>query len=165
MLTCPCNVEPLTPHFYIVQLGLTFFLNSLGAVLTCSHDLCFEHSLEHFFSFENYQFCSCEILQYITYSCYHNDPDIHFQMSKFNVRRKRSIIRYTCYVVIVTLVIKIVHQMSGNSYLRQDRDKVIEPGIKEVQIFKSSFSYDLYSQHCHLSLVVRNPVFGVSDQV
>ena len=23
MLTCPCNVYPLTPHFYIVKLGST----------------------------------------------------------------------------------------------------------------------------------------------
>ena len=23
MLTCPCNVDPLTPHFYIVKLGFT----------------------------------------------------------------------------------------------------------------------------------------------
>ena len=23
MLTCPCNVDPLTPHFYIVNLGFT----------------------------------------------------------------------------------------------------------------------------------------------
>ena len=26
MLTCPCNEYPLTPHFYIVKLGFTFFL-------------------------------------------------------------------------------------------------------------------------------------------
>ena len=23
MLTCPCNVYPITPHFYIVKLGFT----------------------------------------------------------------------------------------------------------------------------------------------
>ena len=23
MITCPCNVDPLTPHFYIVKLGFT----------------------------------------------------------------------------------------------------------------------------------------------
>ena len=23
MQTCPCNVDPLTPHFYIVKLGFT----------------------------------------------------------------------------------------------------------------------------------------------
>ena len=85
-------------------------------------------------------FYSCEILQYITYSCYRNDPDIYFQMSKFNMTRKRSIIRYTCYVVIVTFVIIIAYQMSGISYLRQDRDKVNEQGMEEVQIFKSSYS-------------------------
>ena len=59
MLTCPCNVHPLTPRFYIVNLRLAlvyFFayicsktyivgtrLNRLTeAALTCTHDLCFE---------------------------------------------------------------------------------------------------------------------------
>ena len=60
MLTCPCNVDPLTPHFYVVKWGLqeyTFFLflfqnidcgyslephSFIEAVLTCTHNLCFE---------------------------------------------------------------------------------------------------------------------------
>ena len=59
MKTCPCNVYPLEPHFYIVKLGFAgvylFFLfllqnidcgylfNRLSeAVLTCTHNLCFE---------------------------------------------------------------------------------------------------------------------------
>ena len=53
--TCPCNVYPLEPHFYIAKLGYAgvylFFLflfqnidcgYSLETVLTCTHNLCFE---------------------------------------------------------------------------------------------------------------------------
>ena len=29
MLTCPCNVDPLTPHFYIVKLGVTAVYSGL----------------------------------------------------------------------------------------------------------------------------------------
>ena len=65
MLTCPCNVWPLTPHFYIVKMGLsryTFFLfllynivcvNSLEppieAVLACTHNLCFEQKRKNIY--------------------------------------------------------------------------------------------------------------------
>ena len=49
MLTCPCNVDPLTPHFYLVKLGFrgTLFLifaikHRLWVLLTCTHNLCFE---------------------------------------------------------------------------------------------------------------------------
>ena len=49
--TCPCNVYPLDFHFYIAKLGYAGTLDcwySLEpprrgkAVLTCTHDLCFE---------------------------------------------------------------------------------------------------------------------------
>ena len=54
--TCPCNAEPLKPHFYIVKLGFTgvyiFFLIFASkhrlrilvrtASLTCTHNQCFE---------------------------------------------------------------------------------------------------------------------------
>ena len=47
--TCQCNVYPLEPHFYIVKLGFTgvylfflFLLQNIEAVLTCTHNLCFE---------------------------------------------------------------------------------------------------------------------------
>ena len=54
--TCPCNIYPLEPHFYIAKLGYAgvylFFLfllqnidcgNRLGeAVLTCTQNICFE---------------------------------------------------------------------------------------------------------------------------
>ena len=57
--TCPCNIYPIEPHFYIAKMGYAgvypFFLfllqnidcgyslERLGeAVLTCTHNLCFE---------------------------------------------------------------------------------------------------------------------------
>ena len=58
MITSPCKVYPLTPHFY-------------EAVLTCSHDHCFEQK-SHNFSSENYHFNNCEILQYIARTCLRN---------------------------------------------------------------------------------------------
>ena len=57
MLTCPCNVDPLTSHFFIVKLRvigvyLLFLIFALKhrlwvllrikAVLTCTYNLCFE---------------------------------------------------------------------------------------------------------------------------
>ena len=61
MLTSPCDVDPLTPHFYIVKLGFTgvyiiflFLLQNIDcgytlepphlteAVLKCTHNPCFE---------------------------------------------------------------------------------------------------------------------------
>ena len=57
MLTCPCNVYPLTSHFYILKLGggggggykgkHYFLIIALKhrlwvLVLTCTNNLCFE---------------------------------------------------------------------------------------------------------------------------
>ena len=58
------NYEPLKPHFYIVKLGLTgiyiIFLISAQlaeAVLTSTHNLCFEQKYEKYHSFlsENFK--------------------------------------------------------------------------------------------------------------
>ena len=55
MLTCPCNVDPLTPHFYIVKVGFTgvyiiflFLLRNIycGYSLEPPH-LCFEQKYEN----------------------------------------------------------------------------------------------------------------------
>ena len=63
MQTCPCNVNPLTPHFYIAKLGfaggiLCFLIFALNidcgysleplteTVLTCTHNICFEQKYE-----------------------------------------------------------------------------------------------------------------------
>ena len=64
MKRCLCNVDPLKPHFYIVKLGFTgiyiiFFISaqqyrllvlvrtaSAEAVLTSTHNLCFEQKNE-----------------------------------------------------------------------------------------------------------------------
>ena len=52
MITCPCNVHPLTSHFYIhvVKMGFAgvyiiflFLLQNIDeAVLMSTHNLCFE---------------------------------------------------------------------------------------------------------------------------
>ena len=61
MLTCACNVDPLKPHFYIVNLGFTgvyifFLIFALKyrlwvlteAVLTCTHNQYFAQQLEKY---------------------------------------------------------------------------------------------------------------------
>ena len=88
MQTSPCNEHPLTPHFYIVKLGCTgvyiFFLFLVTeAVLTCTHNLCFEQKQEknQKISSKNYHFYSCEILQNIARTCLRNvnvsKADVH----------------------------------------------------------------------------------------
>ena len=83
MPTSPCDVYPLTPHFYIVKLGFTwvyffslFLLQNIDweAVLTCTHNLCFEQKYENYYNFssENNHFNSREILQYIARTCLRN---------------------------------------------------------------------------------------------
>ena len=51
MQTCPCIVHPLSPHFYIVELGFTgvyiiFLISALKqrllVLVTSTHNLCFE---------------------------------------------------------------------------------------------------------------------------
>ena len=65
--TCLYNFDSLKPHFYIVKLGFLFLLKidcvySLEppseAVLTSTHNLCFEQKYEKYqnFLFENFQF-------------------------------------------------------------------------------------------------------------
>ena len=41
MKTCPCNVHPLTPHFYIVKLGFTgvYFFIFLLLNIDCGYSL------------------------------------------------------------------------------------------------------------------------------
>ena len=55
--TCLYNFDPLEPHFYTVKLGFT------EAVLTSTHNLCFEQKYEKYQSFlsENFQFFGGEI--------------------------------------------------------------------------------------------------------
>ena len=70
--TCMYNFDPLKPHFYIVKLGftgvyITFLISAqkhrlwvlVEAVLTSTHNLCFEQKYEKnigFFLSENFQF-------------------------------------------------------------------------------------------------------------
>ena len=67
--TCLYNFDPLKPHFYIVKLGITgvyiIFLIAAEnqAVLTSTHNLCFEQKYEKYRSFlpENFWFFRGEI--------------------------------------------------------------------------------------------------------
>ena len=64
--TCLCNFDPLKPHFYIVKLGfigvyIIFVISArkhrlwvlvrTEAVLTCTHNLCFEQKCEKYQKF------------------------------------------------------------------------------------------------------------------
>ena len=49
MLTCPCDVHPLTPHFYIANVGFTRVYTE--AVLTCTHNLCLSKNKKNVDSF------------------------------------------------------------------------------------------------------------------
>ena len=74
--TCLYNFDPLKPHFYIVKLGFTgvyiiFLISAQNidcrideAVLTSTHNLCFEQKKEKYQSFlsEIFQFLGDEIL-------------------------------------------------------------------------------------------------------
>ena len=53
--TCLYNFDPLKPHFYIVKLGFTgvhiiilISAQNIEAVLTSTHNLCFEQKFEKF---------------------------------------------------------------------------------------------------------------------
>ena len=71
------NFDPLKPHFYIVKLGFTgvniIFLISAQkhrlceAVLTSTHNLCFEQKCENYQSFlsENFQFLEMKFSIYL----------------------------------------------------------------------------------------------------
>ena len=78
--TCLYNFDPLKPHFYIVKLGFTgvciIFLISaqkhrlwvLGeAVLTSTHNLCFEQKFEKYqiFLSENFKFLEVKFSVYL----------------------------------------------------------------------------------------------------
>ena len=79
--TCLYNFDPLKPHFYIVKLGFTgvyiIFLISAQkhrlwvlvrtAVLTSTHNLCFEQKYEEYQNFlsENFQFLVVKFSVYL----------------------------------------------------------------------------------------------------
>ena len=78
--TCLYNFDPLKPHFYIVKLGFTgvyiiFLIFAqkhrlwvLGeAVLTSTHNLCFEQKYEKYHSFlsENFHFLVVKFSVYL----------------------------------------------------------------------------------------------------
>ena len=84
MLTCPCNVHPLTPHFYIVKLGFTgvyiiflflLLVEDSGCSLeqlACIRGLVFGAEIGQFhnLSAKYSRFCSSEKLLYIAWACF-----------------------------------------------------------------------------------------------
>ena len=80
-----CNVDPLTPHFYIVKLVLKgvniVFLILLQkhrlwvfieAVLICTHSLCFEQKIRKKFFFSSLKIAAYHII-HILKACLCND--------------------------------------------------------------------------------------------
>ena len=73
MLTCPCDVDPLTPHFHIVNLGLTrvyiIFLLQLLNIDCGYYVLSKNKKIIKKISAENCHFYIDKKLQYIAYAC------------------------------------------------------------------------------------------------
>ena len=75
-------LTPLKPHFYVVKLGLQgytlFFLfllkNLSKAVLTHTHNICFEKKCEKYLNFlsENFPCFGCKIFNIFEKACFHN---------------------------------------------------------------------------------------------
>ena len=96
--TCPYNFDPHKPHFYIVKLGFTgvyisFFLFLLKnidcgyslelpieAVLTSTHNLCFEQKYEKYQNFlsENFHFLVVKCSVYLSRHVFVNDASLQF---------------------------------------------------------------------------------------
>ena len=62
--TCLYNFDPLKPHFYIVKLGFTGELAE--AVLTSTHNLCFEQKYEKYQNFLSENF-PCLVVKFSIY--------------------------------------------------------------------------------------------------
>ena len=97
------NLNPFKPHFYIVKLGFTgvyiifrifarkhrlwiLVRNRLAeAVLTSTHNLCFEQKYEKYQSFltENFQFSEVKIFYIFEYACFRNEWHILHIYSHF----------------------------------------------------------------------------------
>ena len=110
MLTCPCNVHPLTPHFYIysktaVYRDIYYFLifalkhTLLVLVKTASlstNNLCFDQKYENSQknSTENCYFYSRENSLYVAWVCFRNvnKKTIISAFSVINVAKANSLI-------------------------------------------------------------------------
>ena len=75
MKTCPCNVYPLEPHFYIAKLGYAvvylFFLFLLQNI-DCGYSLEPPRQILHFFSAENFQFLKPKKISVIARESFRN---------------------------------------------------------------------------------------------
>ena len=98
MLKCPCNMYPLTPHFYIVKQGfagvyIIFALKHILWVLVRTATICFEQQYENSqkISTENCHFYSREKLLYIAWACFRN-VSVLMLSSPFRPKKK-----YVCF--------------------------------------------------------------------
>ena len=79
MQTCLCDVDPLTPHFFINNWGLQgypffpYFCSTEN--IDCGYNLCFEQKYENSQknSNENCHFYSREKSLYVAWACFRND--------------------------------------------------------------------------------------------
>ena len=84
--TCLYNFDPLKPHFYIVKLGFTgvyiSFLLLDEAVLTSTHNLCFEQKYEKYQNFlsENFPIYGGKIFSILEPACFRNRLSTRTQM-------------------------------------------------------------------------------------
>ena len=107
--TCIYNFDPLKPHFYIVKLGFTgvyfiFLISSqkhwlwvlTEAVLTSTHNLCFEQKFENYQSFlsENFQFLVAKFSIYLN-------------------RRVFVMLKFEDHVVLIVISSALLSIMSG----------------------------------------------------
>ena len=84
MLTSPCDVDPLTPHFLYsktgVYRGINFliFAQNIDCGYSCTHNLCFEQKYENNqnISTENCHFYSREKSLYVAWACFRNAKKI-----------------------------------------------------------------------------------------
>ena len=133
MLTCPCNVYPLTPHFYIVKLGFTgwgihFFLFFAlkhrswvhvrtasvltEAVLTCTHDLCLSKNKKNIAIFH---------LKIIIFTAVKNCCILHghvFVMDRLSRAQAHSVHWYMYFPPCSIGACKPRHHISGNMISR-----------------------------------------------
>ena len=77
---------PLHPTLYIFALKHRLWV-LVEAVLTCTHNQCFEHKKEkyHNFSSENYRFYSREISLYIAWECLRNVHRCNHRLSSVSL--------------------------------------------------------------------------------
>ena len=113
--TCLYNTDPLKPHFYIVKLGFTgvniiFLISAQNidcgyslepprlaeAVLTSTHNLCFEQKYEKYQSFlsENFQFLGVKFSIYLNRRVYVMVLKYRQLMNVTNIKQLKNLCKF-----------------------------------------------------------------------